>query len=615
MTKKQKRKLIRIIVSVILTAIAYFVPTIGWIRLVTFAIPYLIIGYDVLLNAIKGIIHGQLLDEKFLMSIATIGAFATGEYAEGAAVMLFYQVGDLFESMAIGKSRKSIAKLMDIRPEFAILLQDGKEEIVEPDEVKINQTIIVKPGQRIPLDGKIIQGSTSVNTSSLTGESLPVDMQEGDNVISGSINLSGVIQVKVSKEYGQSTVSRILELVENASSKKAKAENFITRFARVYTPCVVVAAILLAIVPPLFIGLSWSEWINRALVFLVVSCPCALVISVPLSFFGGIGGASRQGILIKGSNYLELLSKIDTVVMDKTGTITKGSFTVTAIHPKQVSEKELLSIGALAESCSSHPVAKSIIEAHGEIIDSSRIGEIKEIAGKGVLATIDGTRFYVGNSKIMELSECDCHDCHLNGTIIHIASDSTYFGHIVISDTMKPEAAEAISSMKTLGIKKTVMLTGDKEGTASVIAKEAGVDEYHADLLPEDKVSHLENCMSESNGVAFVGDGINDAPVLMRSDVGIAMGALGSDAAIESADIVLMDDKLTKLPLAISISRKTMSIVRQNICFALIVKGLILLLGALGFANMWIAVFGDVGVMIIAILNAMRAMKAKKPKE
>ena len=616
LTRKQKKTLKRIIAAFALLIADAVITRVfnieGVLKLVLFLIPYIIVGYDVLRTACINIVHGQVFDEKFLMTVATLGAILTGEYPEATAVMLFYQVGELFQSIAVGKSRKSIAKLMDIRPDYAVVVRDGEEKTVSPDEVAIGETIVIKPGEKIPLDGNIIEGSTSVNTAALTGESIPADMECGDKVISGSLNLTGVIKVQTTSTYGQSTVSKILELVENASEKKAKVEGFITRFARWYTPAVVISALALAIIPPLFTGISdwatWVVWIKRALVFLVVSCPCALVVSVPLSFFGGIGGASRDGILIKGANSLEALSKIDTVVLDKTGTLTKGTFAVDDIHPNCITSDELLDIAAAAESYSSHPVAESIINAHKGHIERSRIGEVEEIAGKGVKAEVDGKTYYVGNGALMDMVEADWHDCHLTGTIIHVACEGTYLGHIIINDEIKSDAQEAISELRSLGIKKTVMLTGDKEKVAAKIAKETGVDEFHAELLPSEKVDKLELLLNGDGKVAFVGDGINDAPVLTRADVGIAMGAMGSDAAIESADVVLMDDKPSKIAMAVRISRKTMNIVWQNIIFSLGVKGIILILGALGIANMWIAVFGDVGVLVIAILNSMRSM-------
>ena len=613
MSRKQKTVLARIIISAVLCVVAGLLPIDGVWKLLAFSVPYLVIGYDVLWGAVRNIIHGQVFDEQFLMAIATLGAFAIEDYPEAAAVMLFYQVGELFQSIAVGKSRKSISALMDICPEYAVVLRDGEEVTVPPEEVGIGEVLIIKPGEKIPLDGEITEGSTTVNTAALTGESLPVDKTVGDRVISGTINLSGVIKVKAQSLYEESTVSKILELVENSAEKKAKAENFITRFARYYTPCVVIGAVLLAVIPPLFFSQEWSMWINRALIFLVVSCPCALVVSVPLSFFGGIGGASRDGILIKGANYLETLSKVDTVVFDKTGTLTKGTFAVNAIHPQNMTEAQLLDIAAAAESYSTHPVGESIVAAHKGHIDKTRIGEVEELAGMGLRAVIDGKTFFVGNGALMDKVGAGWHDCHLAGTVIHIAESSEYLGHIVINDEIKPDSKVAVAGLKELGIKNTVMLTGDTERVAKSVGEEVGIDSVCAKLLPAQKVEKVEELLSQGCKTAFVGDGINDAPVLTRADVGIAMGALGSDAAIESADIVLMDDKPSKLPSAIRISRKTMRIVRQNIVFALAVKAIILVLGAFGIANMWTAVFGDVGVMVIAILNAMRAMsKVKK---
>ena len=616
LTKKQKKMLQRIIISAILCVAAFivthFLKIEGWPKLLIFLVPYLIIGYDVLKKAGLNIIHGRVFDEMFLMAVATLGAIATGEYPEATAVMLFYQIGELFQSIAVGKSRKSISKLMDIRPDSAVVLRDNAELEVSPDEVEIGETIIIRPGEKIPLDGEIIDGTTTINTAALTGESMPSDATVGDTVISGSLNLTGLIKVKTKSKFSESTVSKILTLVENSSEKKAKVEGFITRFARWYTPCVVIGALLLAVLPPLFIdagsSAEWIKWIRRALVFLVVSCPCALVVSVPLSFFGGIGGASKDGILIKGANYLEALSKIQVVVFDKTGTLTKGKFIVEDIHPTAVDVDELLDIAAAAESYSSHPVAESIVNAHKGHIDKSRLSEIEEIAGKGVKAEVDGEIYYVGNGSLMESIGADWHECHMTGTIIHISKGTEYLGHIVINDEIKSDSKAAISSLRLLGINRTVMLTGDKKDVAEHVAKTLGVDEFHAELLPAQKVEHVENILSSGVKTAFVGDGINDAPVLMRSDIGIAMGALGSDAAIESADVVLMDDKPSKIADAVRISRKTMRIVWENIIFALGVKGVVLILGAVGIANMWLAVFGDVGVLIIAILNSMRCM-------
>ena len=608
MSRKQKKNLIRILVALVLFITVELLPLEGWWKLAAILVPYFIAGWDVLWGAIRGIAHGQVFDEKFLMAVATVGALASGEFSEAVAVMIFYQVGELFQGIAVGKSRRNIAALMDIRPDTANVLRDGVEQEVSPEEVAVGEIIVVKPGEKIPLDGEIIDGSTSVNTAALTGESLPQDKVQGDKVVSGSINMTGVIKVRTESEFSESTVARILELVENSASKKAKVENFITRFAHYYTPCVVFAALLLALVPPLFVG-EWVVWINRALTFLVVSCPCALVVSVPLSFFGGIGGASRKGILIKGSNYLEALSKVDTTVFDKTGTLTKGSFAVTAIHTAKVSKDELLDIAAVAEYNSNHPIAQSIVAAHKGHIDPSRVTSVKEIAGRGVEAVIDGRTIYVGNSKLMEDVGADWHQCHHVGTIIHIAEKDLYLGHIVISDEPKPDAREAIQKLKALGVKRTVMLTGDSKKVAESVAGELGVDEVRAELLPADKVTEVEKLLSKDSTVAFVGDGINDAPVLSRADVGIAMGALGSDAAIEAADVVLMDDKPSKLPQAIGIARKTMRIVHENIIVSLAVKAIVLILSAVGVANMWYAVFADVGVMVLAVINAMRALR------
>ena len=608
MTRRQKKTLYRILAAALLTVAAALLPIEGLWRALAFAVPYLIIGWDVLWSAARNIAHGQVFDEKFLMAVATLGAFAIAEYPEAAAVMLFYQIGEWFQSIAVGRSRKSIAALMDIRPDYANVLRDGEESQVEPEEVAVGETIIVRPGEKIPLDGVVLEGSGSVNTAALTGESLPADVGPGDTVISGSINLSGLLTIRTQSAYAESTVARILELVENSAEKKARIESFITRFARWYTPLVVISAALLALLPPLLFHGAWSDWINRALIFLVVSCPCALVVSVPLSFFGGIGGASRDGILIKGANYMEMLSKVDTVVFDKTGTLTQGRFAVDAIHPQEISVEELLDIAAAAESYSSHPVAESVVRAHEGDIDRRRIGEVQELAGMGVRAVVDGKTFYVGNGKLMAQVGADWHECHLPGTVIHIAEDTRYMGHIVINDQPKPDAADAIRRLKALGVKQTVMLTGDTGRVAQAVAAQLGVDKVHAGLLPAQKVEQVEALLTEGCHVAFVGDGINDAPVLSRADVGIAMGALGSDAAIESADIVLMDDKPSRLPLAMRIARRTMRIVHENIVFALAVKFAILILSAAGLTNMWWAVFGDVGVLILAILNAMRCM-------
>ena len=622
LTKKQKKMTIRIIIALALLAVIavtlHFIELPWWAELILYAIPYAIAGYDVLKTAFINLIHGQIFDEKFLMMVATVGAFGTGEYPEASAVMLFYQVGELFQSIAVGRSRKSIAKLMDIRPDSATVIRDGEEIEVSPEDVEVGEIIIVKPGEKIPLDGVITEGESSVNQAALTGESAPVDKAYSDNVISGTLNLTGVIKVRTTSTFGQSTVSKILELVENASDKKAKVENFITKFARYYTPAVVIAALLLAVIPPLFLGIGnweiWKTWLTRACVFLVVSCPCALVVSVPLSFFGGIGGASKDGILIKGAGYMEVLSKIDTVVFDKTGTLTKGVFEVDDVHPNIVSEAELKDIAACCESFSSHPVAQSIVRAHEGHIDKSLIGDVNEIAGKGVKAVVDGKTYYCGNGQLMDMCGAKWHDCHLTGTIIHVAretdGDVEYLGHIIINDQIKEDSEAAIKELKSVGVKRLVMLTGDKKSVAENVANKLGLTGFFAELLPADKVSKVEELLSTEKGrLAFVGDGINDAPVLMRADCGIAMGAMGSDAAIESADVVLMDDKPSKIANAMKIARKTMRIVWENIIFALGVKAVILILGAFGIANMWIAVFGDVGVLIIAILNAMRCMK------
>lgn len=608
MSRKQKKNLIRILAAVAVLLLSVLLPVADWIKIVIALVAYGLAGWDVLWGAVRGIAHGQVFDEKFLMAVATLGAIASQDYNEACAVMIFYQIGELFQGIAVGKSRRDIAALMDIRPDTANVLRDGVEQEVSPEEVAVGETIVVKPGEKIPLDGEVIEGSTAVNTAALTGESLPQDKNVGDKVISGSINMTGVIKVRTTSEFGESTVARVLELVENSASKKAKVENFITRFARYYTPCVVIAALILAIIPPLFVG-NWWDWINRALTFLVVSCPCALVVSVPLSFFGGIGGASRKGILIKGSNYLETLSKVNTAVFDKTGTLTKGSFAVTAIHPAKVSNDELLDIAAVAECNSNHPIAQSIVAAHKGHINPERVSSVKEIAGRGVEAVIDGRTIYVGNSKLMDDVHADWHDCHHVGTVIHIAENGKYLGHIVISDEPKPDSKEAIQQLKALGVKKVVMLTGDSRKVAENVANELGVDEVRAELLPADKVTEVEKLLESDGPLAFVGDGINDAPVLSRADVGIAMGALGSDAAIEAADVVLMDDKPSKIPEAMNIARKTMRIVRQNIIVSLTVKGLVLIITAIGMGNMWYAVFADVGVLILAVLNAMRALK------
>ena len=615
MSKKQKKMLVRIGAGAVLFALALLLPAEGTLRLAAFIVPYAVVGWDVLWRAVRNITRGQVFDENFLMALATVGAFATGEYPEGVAVMLFYQVGEWFQSYAVGRSRQSIASLIDIRPDYANIERDGKLQRVDPDSVAVGDVIVVKAGEKIPLDGVVLEGASAVDTAALTGESLPRDVQPGDDVVSGCINKSGLLRVRVTKIFGESTVAKILDLVENSSSKKARAENFITRFARYYTPAVVIAAALLAVVPPLALGYAWNEWIHRALIFLVISCPCALVISVPLSFFGGIGGASKRGVLVKGSNYLEVLADAEIVVFDKTGTLTKGVFNVTAVHPDRVSEARLLELAALAESYSDHPISRSLREAYGKELETARVSDVEELSGRGVRAEIDGHTVCAGNDKLMEEAGVPWHPCHRIGTTVHVSLDGEYVGHIVISDELKPDAAEAIAELKRRGVRKTVMLTGDAKAVGESVAKELGIDEVHAQLLPGDKVDRVEALLKEKSPrgkLAFVGDGINDAPVLSRADIGIAMGAFGSDAAIEAADIVLMDDKPSKIAVAMSIAKKTLRIVHQNIVFALGVKALVLLLGAAGMANMWEAVFADVGVSFIAILNASRALKTDK---
>lgn len=618
MNKKQKKMLLRILISGALLIAAVFLPAGGWLRLLIFLIPYGIIGWDVLWKAARNIVHGQIFDENFLMSIATIGAFFTGEFPEAVVVMLFYQVGELFQSYAVDRSRRSIASLMDIRPDYANIERDGKLVQVDPEEVSVGDQIVIKAGERVPLDGVVLEGSSAVNTAALTGESLPREVEPGDDVISGCINQSGLLRVRVTKAFGESTVAKILDLVENSSAKKARAENFITRFSRYYTPCVVIGAVLLAVLPPLILGGGWPDWIHRALIFLVISCPCALVISVPLSFFGGIGGASKTGILVKGGNYLETLADTEIVVFDKTGTLTRGVFNVTAIHPDKISESDLLEIAALAESYSDHPISRSLKEAYALAIDNTRVTGVEELSGRGIRAKIDGRDVCVGNNKLMEEIGVNWHPCHRIGTTVHVAVNGSYAGHIVISDEIKEDAVAAIAALKKEGVRKTVMLTGDAKQVGESVAKELGLDQVYAELLPADKVDRVEELLrgkSKKGKLAFVGDGINDAPVLSRADIGIAMGAMGSDAAIEAADIVLMDDKPSKIAEAIRVSRKTLRIARQNIIFALAVKLLILVLGAIGIANMWEAVFADVGVSVLAILNAMRALSSKKKKE
>ena len=615
MSRKQKTMLVRILLSAALLAAAMIFPFNGITRWISFLIPYGIIGWDVLWKAVRGIIRGQVFDENFLMSLATVGAFCTGELPEGVAVMMFYQVGELFQSYAVARSRKSIASLMDIRPDYANIEHDGVLVQVDPGEVRIGDVVVIKSGEKIPLDGVVLEGRSSVDTAALTGESLPRDVAPGDDVISGCINQSGSLRVQVTKTFHESTVSKILDLVENSSAKKARAENFISKFARYYTPAVVIGALLLAIIPPLLTGGSWTDWIHRALIFLVISCPCALVISVPLSFFGGIGGASKCGILVKGGNYMEVLAKTEIVVFDKTGTLTQGVFNVTAIHPDSCSESRLLELAALAESYSDHPISRSLKEAYGMDLDTGRVNDVQELSGRGICARVDGLDIRIGNDKLMEEIGVQWHPCHHIGTTVHVAVDGSYAGHIVISDEIKPDAAEAVAELKRQGIRKTVMLTGDAKAVGEAVAQQLGLDEVHTQLLPADKVERVEALLNQKSSkgcLAFVGDGINDAPVLSRADIGIAMGGMGSDAAIEAADVVLMDDHPSRIATAIRISRKTLQIVKQNIVFALAVKAVVLLLGALGAANMWEAVFADVGVSVIAILNAMRALSIKE---
>lgn len=624
MNKKQKKMLIRIIIAAVMVIVLNFIPTTGILRLALYLAAYLIIGYDILKKAGKGILNRRVFDENFLMAVATVGAFAlaiyskSGDYNEAIAVMLFYQIGELFQSYAVGKSRRNISALMDIRPDYANVERDGKLEKVDPDEVEIDSMIVVQPGEKIPLDGIVMEGSSSLNTSALTGESLPRDVKQGDEIISGCINLNGVLKIKTTKEFGESTVSKILELVENSSSRKSKSENFISKFAKVYTPAVCYGALALAILPSLvqvlFLGQTaqWGVWVYRALTFLVISCPCALVISIPLSFFAGIGGASKEGVLIKGSNYMETLSQAKYVVFDKTGTLTQGVFEVSGVHHNEMENKKLLEYAALAECASSHPISKSLQRAYGKEIDRSRVSDIQEISGHGIIAKVDGREVAAGNSKLMKKLNVKYQDCHKVGTIIHVAIDGKYEGHIVISDIVKEHAKEAIARLKKAGVKKTVMLTGDAQPVAEQVAQSLGIDEVYAELLPGDKVTKVEELLaakSEKEKLAFVGDGINDAPVLTRADIGIAMGAMGSDAAIEAADVVLMDDDPLKISKAIKISRKCLGIVYQNIIFALVIKFGCLALGAIGIANMWFAIFADVGVMIIAVLNAIRTLR------
>ena len=627
MNKKQKRNLMRIIVAAILMIVLHFAPVSGMVRFGLYLVPYLIIGYDILWKAFKGVKNRQPFDESLLMAIATLGAiilaiYEDGDYTEAIGVMLFYQIGEWFQSYAVGKSRRNISELMDIRPDYAnVERENGQLEAVDPDEVEVGTIIVVKPGEKIPIDGEVVEGSSTLNTSALTGESLPREVESGDEVISGCININGLLKIRTTKEFGESTVSKILDLVENASSRKSKAEDFISKFARVYTPAVVAAAIALALVPPFvrmgFMGVpaDWDVWIYRALTFLVISCPCALVISIPLSFFAGIGGASKAGVLVKGSNYLETLSKVKTVVFDKTGTLTKGVFQVTAAHPQEMSEKELLHLAAHVERYSTHPIAASLRAAYPNESDSCRVEAVEEIAGEGIRAHVNGNVVCVGNSKMMEAVGAEWYDCHRHaaGTVIHVSINGRYAGHVIISDVVKETSKAAIAALKSVGVARTVMLTGDAKEVADAVAKELGIDQVRSELLPADKVQNVEELLMENKGngnLAFVGDGINDAPVLTRADIGIAMGAMGSDAAIEAADVVLMDDDPMKISQAIRISRKCLSIVNQNTWFSIGIKLVVLLLGAVGIANMWFAIFADVGVMILAVLNAMRALFA-----
>ena len=625
MTKKQKKMLIRIIVSAILMITFLFIPMEGALRFIAYMIPYLIIGYDILIKAVKGILNKQVFDENFLMAVATVGAIAlaivdNGDYTEAIAVMLFYQIGEWFQSYAVGKSRKNISDLMDIRPDYAHIEKDGHLEQVDPDEVKIGSTIVVQPGEKVPLDGIVLEGFSTLNTSALTGESLPRDICPGEEIISGYINMTGVLKIQTTKGFEESTVSKILDLVENASSRKSRSEDFISKFARIYTPAVCYSALALAILPPLvllFLGLDpqWYSWIYRALTFLVISCPCALVISIPLSFFAGIGGASKAGILVKGSNYLETLSKTKIVVFDKTGTLTQGVFEVSAVHHNLMDQEKLIEMAALAESASSHPISKSLQKAYGKEIDRSRVSDIREISGHGIQAKVDGHDILIGNDKLMKENQISYIECHQTGTILHMAIDQSYAGHIVISDRIKPTSKQAMQALRNCGIQKTVMLTGDIQKAAQEFADQLGLDACYSDLLPQDKVEKVEELLAqkpEKSVLAFVGDGINDAPVLSRADIGIAMGAMGSDAAIEAADVVLMDDDPLQIAKAIKISKKCLRIVYQNIVFAIGIKLACLLLGALGLANMWLAIFADVGVMVLAVLNAIRTLSIPK---
>ena len=626
MNKKQKKMLARILIAAALMIMLHFVPAEGAVRFLLYMIPYLVIGYDILIKAFKGICNRQVFDESFLMAVATIGAIAlavtdNGDYTEAIAVMLFYQIGEWFQSYAVGKSRRNISELMDIRPDHANVERNGRLEQVDPDEVEIGTHIIVRPGEKVPIDGVVVEGTSTLDTAALTGESIPRDVCAGEEVVSGCINMSGVLTIRTTREFGESTVSKILDLVENASSRKSRSEAFITRFARVYTPAVCISALALALLPPLVLMLrgaqpQWGSWIYRALTFLVISCPCALVISIPLSFFAGIGGASNAGILIKGSNYLETLSQAKTVVFDKTGTLTKGVFAVNAIHHSIIDEHQLIEYAALAESASSHPISQSLQKAYGQEIDRTRVREVKEISGKGITALVDGIRVAAGNGKLMDELGISYQECHSVGTIVHMALDGRYAGHIVISDLIKPTSAQAVQALRRCGVNRIVMLSGDKEETAQAIGRELGIDEVYGGLMPDDKVTKVEELIASRRGdkekLVFVGDGINDAPVLSRADIGIAMGAMGADAAIEAADVVLMDDDPLKIAKAIRIARKCLRIVRENIVFAIGIKLICLLLGALGIANMWLAIFADVGVMILAVLNAIRALFVKK---
>ncbi len=626
MNKKQKKMLARILIAAALMIMLHFVPAEGSVRFLLYMIPYLVIGYDILIKAFKGICNRQVFDESFLMAVATIGAIAlaitdNGDYTEAIAVMLFYQIGEWFQSYAVGKSRRNISELMDIRPDHANVERNGRLEQVDPDEVEIGTHIIVRPGEKVPIDGVVVEGTSTLDTAALTGESIPRDVCAGEEVVSGCINMSGVLTIRTTREFGESTVSKILDLVENASSRKSRSEAFITRFARVYTPAVCISALALALLPPLVLMLSgaqpqWGSWIYRALTFLVISCPCALVISIPLSFFAGIGGASNAGILIKGSNYLETLSQAKTVVFDKTGTLTKGVFAVNAIHHSIIEEHQLIEYAALAESASSHPISQSLQKAYGQEIERTRVREVKEISGKGITALVDGIRVAAGNGKLMDELGISYQECHSVGTIVHMALDGRYAGHIVISDLIKPTSAQAVQALRRCGVNRIVMLSGDKEETAQAIGRELGIDEVYGGLMPDDKVTKVEELIASRRGdkekLVFVGDGINDAPVLSRADIGIAMGAMGADAAIEAADVVLMDDDPLKIAKAIRIARKCLRIVRENIVFAIGIKLICLLLGAMGIANMWLAIFADVGVMIIAVLNAIRALFVRK---